>query len=384
MDIPDKFAPAEALLHEAASRMAGGLTDFGDPGYLAGLRVLLAAMDDDIDFSDFGRQYAFGDIVDSLAGRLYAEQGFKEHPAALTRPIRRPVIITGVPRTGTTALQKLMSLDPQFQGLEMWLTDAPMVRPPRDSWESYPQFQAMVARLKTYFDSMPEQKAAHLMVSDEVDECLRVMRQDFCSNHWGSSYPVADYDAWWLAQSEAPSYSRFYKVMQLIGADDDRTWLLKNPGHIYQLPLVMELFPDACIIQTHRHPARAIPSLCNLLLVLHSSLSRTPIDPSVDGRRELRVYSEYVRRAMKARESIPSSQVMDVDHRRFHQEPLAVIEEVYARFGLTLLPEVKRRMELWVNSDPLGKQGGYTLEKFGLSEALISEHFGEYIARFKL
>jgi hypothetical protein len=384
MNIPDKFANAENLLHETASKMAGGLTDFGDPAYLTGLRVLLKSMDESIAFSDFGKQYAFGDIVGALSARLYAEKGFKDHPEAMKKPVRRPLIIAGIPRTGTTALQKMMSLDPQFQGLEMWLTDAPMVRPPRNTWESYPQFQETAAKLKAYFDTMPDQKAAHDMVSDEVDECLRVMRQDFCSNHWGSSYPVAAYDAWWLKQSEAPAYQRFRKVLQLIGAGDDRVWLLKNPSHIYQLPLLMEQFPDACIIQTHRHPAKTIPSLCNLLLLLHSSLSRNPIDPAIDGYREMRVYSEFANRAMKARESIPAEQQMDVDHRRFHKEPLAVIEEIYAKFGLTLTPEVKRRMESWVNSDPLGKQGGYTLEKFGLSEKLIDEYFGDYIARYKL
>lgn len=385
MQFPDKLADAEDLLHETASEMAGGLADFGDQTYLTGLRILLRSMDKNISFTEFGRQYAIGDITGALKARLHAEQGFKDHPEVLDKPICKPLIITGVPRTGTTALHKLMSLDPQFQGLEMWLTDAPMTRPPRDTWESNPLFQQTAASLKEYFDSMPGQKAAHDMVAEEVDECLRVMRQDFVSNHWGSSYPVPEYDEWWLAQSEAPAYRRFVKVLQLIGAADrHRRWLLKNPSHFSQLPLLFEMFPDACMIQTHRHPAKAIPSLCNLLLLMHKTICGENIDPAIDGRRELRLYSDWTKRAMKARESIPAGQQMDVDHRRFHKEPLGVVREIYGKFGLSLSPEIERKMQGWINSDPLGKQGGYTLEQFGLSEKLINEYFGEYITRYKL
>ena len=141
---PD-VSTTEQQLHAAATQMSGGLTDFGPQDYLPGLRALLDSMLRDMQFSEIGRQFGMGTIAGTLAARLHTEHGWKQRPDYRRVEIRRPLVITGIPRTGTTALHKLLSMDPQFQGLEHWLTEAPQPRPPRETWATHPAYQASVA-----------------------------------------------------------------------------------------------------------------------------------------------------------------------------------------------------------------------------------------------
>jgi len=145
--IPEKFVDAEDLLHETAIAPVG-FDDFGDRDYLTGLRVLLKAIDTDLELSANSRERVFATVLRAMTGRLYSQKGWAEHPECLQTEIRSPLVIVGLPRTGTTALQKIMSLDPQFQGIEYWLAHNPMVRPPREQWPSNPLYQSTVAALE--------------------------------------------------------------------------------------------------------------------------------------------------------------------------------------------------------------------------------------------
>ena len=115
-----------------------------------------------------------------------------------------PVVITGIPRTGTTALHKLLSTDPRFQVLESWLIPAPRVRPARDTWDTDPQFQMAQAQAAQI---PPEFKAAHFTAPDEADECLVVLAQSFVSNLFGSTLPIPSYDEWMLDQDMRRTYA---------------------------------------------------------------------------------------------------------------------------------------------------------------------------------
>lgn len=169
-----QFEDLEDELHQAAV-VATGLEDFGDSDYLPGLRVLLRAFDTDPQLTEIGRQFAYGTVLGTLTARLHTQHGWSQHGEALQQRLTRPLVITGIPRTGTTALHKLLSMDPQFQGLERWLTETPMIRPPRATWETHPAYRATVANLEAFFAAMPAMRTAHDMVADEPDECLEVL-----------------------------------------------------------------------------------------------------------------------------------------------------------------------------------------------------------------
>nr|WP_260583732.1 sulfotransferase [Sphingopyxis sp. PET50] len=138
----DRF---DALHADAAA--AAGHDDFGDTAYHEGMRVLLAALDANPPAGPAAEASATGTITGALAGRLVTQAGWNAHPAYATERIERPLIVIGLPRTGTTALHQLLSMDPQFQGFERWLTANPMVRPPRETWDAHPVYRASVERI---------------------------------------------------------------------------------------------------------------------------------------------------------------------------------------------------------------------------------------------
>jgi len=385
MTCMEPFGGKADELMAAASEATGGLTDFGEPqSFMPGLTILLTALDSDgIRFTPRGHAYVYQMLVGNLVARLLTEQGWKENPYCLQQDIGRPLIIIGIPRTGTTALHKLLSVDPQFQGLQRWLTTFPMPRPPRSEWETNRWYQACVAGLDEFFAAVPGLRAAHDLRADDVDECLDVLKQNFCSNFFGSCINIPSYDKWWLRQSEAPAYQRLYRVLQLIGANSpEKTWLLKNPGHLANVGLLLDIFPDACIVQTHRDPVKAMPSVCSVLTFGRSIIEGDQTRVDDIGERELAYWGKAVEEAEKARMRAPE-QFLDIVHGDFHSDPMRVVKNIYNYFGLKLLADVASAMTDRIARNPEGSHGqhDYTLEDYGLTEVAIRQRFDNYIRR---
>lgn len=386
-DPPGIFHHAIDQLHDRVATEVGS-DDFGPSDYLPGLTVLLQSMDYDPHFTEQGRRYAWDTVVGVLKGRAQAIKSMRENPGFDRHAISGPVVITGIPRTGTTALHKLMAVDPRFQGLQTWLLDTPMPRPPEDTWKDYPAFHRTAEILEARYQLASQKRAAHHMAAEEVDECCLVLRQGFVSNLWTCGWSAATYDAWWQCQSEAAAYRHYHRCLQLIGSNDrDKRWLLKNPGHIDNLDLLFATFPDAKVIQTHRDPARAVPSLCSLLMQLHPVVE--------EGRYELRAHNMAARETAKwanamhkaesVREAHPG-QVLDVIHGDFHRDAIGTVERIYDFIGMELGPEVHSAMQQRISDDPERKHGvhRYDIADFGLAEEAIRERFGSYVERFDL
>jgi Sulfotransferase family len=386
-DPPHTFRHAIDQAHEIVGREVG-TDDFGADDYLPGLKVLLQSMDYDPHFSVTGRRMAWGMVIGVLRGRAQAIQSMNEHAGFDAHSIDSPVVITGVPRTGTTALHRLMAVDRRFQGLQTWLLDSPMPRPPIETWRDYPQFQKTAATLEAQYAAAPERRAAHHRAAEEVHECCMVLRQSFVSNLWNCTWSAATYDAWWQCQSEASAYRHFYRCVQLIGSNEPQTrWLLKNPGHIENLDLLFTVFPHAKVIQTHRDPAKALPSLVSLLMQLNALTE--------DGRREQRAenmlvrevakWAGAVRKAERVRQLHPG-QVMDVIHADLHREPMKVLERIYAFIGMEITDELRSSFERRIKEKPELSHGAhrYSIADYGMTEAQAREPFDDYIRHYDL
>jgi Sulfotransferase family len=380
------LATIEQQVHAAATQMAGGLTDFGPLDYVPGLRALLDSMLREMQFSEIGRQFGIGTVAGTLAARLHTEHGWKQRPDYRKVEIRRPLVITGIPRTGTTALHKLLSMDPQFQGLEHWLTEAPQPRPARETWVANREFQASVAALETFFRIMPEMRLAHDIVADEVDECLEVLRQNFVTNRFASGMHVPSYERWFSKQSEAPSYRRFVEVLRLVGVDSPgQRWLLKNPGHVAQMDRLLEVLPDACVIQTHRDPVKAIPSLCSTLHMARRMFEGDAARADVIGPREVEYWATAMDTTARVR-AVRIDQFHDVHHREFHRDPMGVVRGIYERFDLTLSDETAQKMQRWIEASPTTRHGEhrYRIEDYGITADQVRDRFADYVDRHSI
>ena len=367
-------------LHAAASARMGGLTDFGDDAYDGGLRSLLAALDAAPPPSPMQAGSAEHLIVSALASRLHTEAQWAANSNYRAREIPRPLIVIGVPSTGTTALHNLLSQDPQFQGIEKWLCAAPLVRPPRDEWDAHPQYQACVAETEQMFAIAPKVMRAHGVLASEVDECLVPMAQSFACNWFPSQMDVPDYDAWFRQADETASFLRYKDVLRLVGMKDDRPWLLKNPSHVFGIDALLAVFPDACIVQTHRNPLSSLASLVNLLGNIMLAYTGHNIDRPKRLAREVAFWAEAAKRTMAAQDRQPNRfvNVLQTDIRR---DPLGVVRTIYDRFGFTLSASAEQRMRAWAaeNSEQTGE--GHDYEKI-VDEAPIRAAFAPYMDRF--
>ncbi len=386
-DPPETFRHALDQLHELVAAEVGS-DDFGPDDYIPGLTVLLQAMDYDPQFHEQGKRAAWGEIVGTLKGRVHAIKAMKDNPGFDARAITSPVVIVGVPRTGTTALHRLMAVDERFQGLQTWLLDSPMPRPPIKTWSDYPEFQKTVAVLEAQYAAAPGQKAIHFRAAEEVHECCILLRQAFLSNVWSCGPSAPTYDAWWQCQSEWPAYQYYHRCVQLIGFNDpDKRWLLKNPGHIDNLDLLFAVFPDAKVIQTHRDPAKAVPSLVSLLMQMHPLYEQGRVEQrgEIMLRREVAKWANAVRKCDRVRESHPGK-VLDVVHGEFHREPMKVLERIYDFIGMDIPEGTRASLTRRIEEKPELQHGvhRYDIADFGMTEEEAREPFGGYIDRFDL
>lgn len=383
---PPRFADSEQALHDAATARCG-MSDFGDADeYRPALRRLLHALDHDTRLTAEGWHKYFDRIVQVLVSRAYSQRGWREHPQSLSTPLRPPIVITGLPRTGTTALHRVLAMDPQFQGLEFWLIDNPMPRPPRSEWDANPLFRRAVDELETLYREVPGMKAAHPIIADEVYECLLLTRQNFLSVDFTTNAHVPSYQSWFLQQDFAPMWRRYRDNLQLIGMNEpDKPWLLKNPASLFSLAGFVEVFPQATIIQTHRNPVASVASGASL-----ARMSRIPYEGerasiTAAAQREVDIWGQGIDMAMDVRRRHPERYV-DVYFSDFASKPMETIRQIYQRCGLTLSDEAASAMQRWLIENPQGKHGEhkYSLDGTGITEDDIRARFADYIALYGL
>lgn len=377
----DRFAAREERFLEHAAQ-ATGLDDFGDAWFRTGYRRFLASLDDANRLSGQGILATEHQIDLLLRCRLKTVAAWKDRPGYARQRIERPLIITGIVRSGTTALHRLLSIDPQFQGVQHWLVRAPRPRPPESAWPNDPDYRAAKAALDGMIALAPEMLNDHMMTADAVEESIFTLAPTFANNMFPSQWTIPDYDRWYRAIDEQSCYRWLADTLRLIGLDTpDRRWLLKNPTDLHAMEAVLDVFPDAMIVHTHRDPVQAIPSVANLLLSVRRMFEGENADPRAVIARETDFWAEALERteAIKRREP---KRFFDVDFRAFVADQMATVRGIYAHFGLSLAHEVEEQMIAWLAANPrrAGALQRHSAEDFGCRSAEIAERYRYYRA----
>jgi len=367
-----------ADLHESATRRCG-LSDFGVDDYGDGLAVLIESYERDAGLTEAGSKATRAMLRGALIARLLSEAGFAAYPAPA--PVSRPVFVTGLPRTGTTFLHRLLVADPAAQGLELWLAEAPQPRPARSDWDSNPAYRVIADGLARHREAHPSFDALHEMGADQVEECWQLLRQVFRSVSYECLAHLPGYSTWLADQPWKLAYQRHKRNLQLIGhLDADRRWVLKNPSHLFALDALMSVYQDALVIVTHRAPRVALASMCSLAAQASAGWS-TVFSGEVIGRDQLELWARGLSLFTAARSRRPAAQFADVEYEDLVADPLGVIERVYGQFGLPLSGAAADAMrELVPGRTGPGAGGGrsvhrYTLADFGLAGEEIDERF---------
>ena len=366
-------------LHAAAVERTG-LDDFGRDDYLEGLAVLEESLEAEAAMTDIGR-FAIGEIITgALMGRLCAEAGLKTRPEAADAPIERPLVIIGLPRTGTTALHQLMAASPHFQGLELWLAEMPRPRPPRDQWEQIDDYVACKAKMDAIAEMDPERAAIHLQLAEVVDECWNLFRQSFASVTFECLFRIPTYSAWWAGCDMGPAYAQHRRSIGLIGVDEpDTCWLLKDPSHLFAPEALFAAYPDANVVMTHRDPLKAVASVCSLTAVSRQGFEQHP-DDIAHGAEQTELWARGIERMLSARAS-REDRFYDLHFAEFQADPLGSVAAICDRFGYRFDVAAEQAVAQWASDHPKGEHGvhDYSPEQYGLRAEAVHERYADYI-----
>ncbi len=365
-------------LHAAASKVSG-LTDFGPDDYTDGLTVLLESWARDAGLTPRGAKAMRTMLRGALTARLCSEAAWQANPGYAQVPIDRPIFVTGLPRTGTTALHRLLVADPAHQGLAMWLAEVPQPRPPRETWAANPTFGYIQAACERHHAEHPEFMAVHYVAADQVEECWQLLRQSMRSISWECLAHLPGYSAWLAAQDWTEAYRRHRRNLQLIGLPEaGRRWVLKNPSHLFALDALLRVYPDALVIQTHRDPGTAIASVCSLAGQASAGWSTT-FTGAVIGRDQLELWASGLERFVAMRARHDPDRFFDVSHDDLAADPVGTAEAAYAHFGLPFGGATADAMRAYLTRGPANRSSSahrYALADFGLTATDVGARFG--------
>ncbi|BBY45540.1 sulfotransferase [Mycolicibacterium celeriflavum] len=366
-------------LHASATK-ACGLDDFGsdDDNYREALAVLLEAYRKDADLTEFGSKMQRFFVRNALVARLVSEAAFKQYPEHADVPIERPIFVTGLPRTGTTAIHRLLAADPRHQGLELWLAEFPQPRPPRETWPANPVFAELDARFKKAHEENPDYTGLHYMTADEVEECWQLLRQSLHSVSYETLAHIPTYSQWLARQDWTKSYQRHRRNLQLIGLNEpEKRWVLKNPSHLFALDALFNTYPDALVIQCHRPVETIMASMCSLAQHTTEGWSNS-FTGEVIGSDAMETWSRGLELFNRVRAEHDPAQFYDLDYFEFVKDPVRAVQDVYRHFGIDFTDDARAAME---HSHEESKQGPrapkhtYSLADYGLSDEQVKDRF---------
>ena len=364
----------------ASATKACGLDDFGsdDDNYREALGVLLESYRRDADLTEIGSKMNRFFVRNALVARLMSEAAWKQYPQHADVRIERPIFVTGLPRTGTTVLHRLMSADPRHQGLELWLAEFPQPRPPRETWSDNPVFRELDARFTQAHNENPDYTGLHFMTADEVEECWQLLRQSLHSVSYETLAHIPTYSRWLSKQDWTRPYRRHRKNLQLIGLNDvGKRWVLKNPSHLFALDALLATYPDALVIQCHRPAETIMASMCSLAQHTTRGWSNSFVGDTI-GRDSLETWSRGLELFDAERAKHDPAQFYDMDYFELIAGPVRTVEAVYRHFGIEMTEAARSAMEA---SDAESKQGPrapkhtYSLADYGLTDQQVKERF---------
>jgi hypothetical protein len=368
-----RLAPDD--LEQAASE-AEGHDDFGPTHFRAGLEVLVESLEADANLHTAGRLHMRGLIIELLVTRLrLAARRARDRIPPIGPP---PIIVCGLPRSGTTFLHRLLAERRDARPLALWELREPI--PGRGRDRRLEQARARDRRITEFLPRSVD--AQHLMRADLPDECGHLFKVAF----WSSLFwqvPAYRYLEWYLGHVPRAAYADWAALLGTL-AQVGRRFVLKDPFHAANLPHLLAVAPEALIVQTHRDPVEVVPSLNKLSLTFQAVMS-DQVDRARTVALNLRWMQELVAQSERARPEIPAQQLFDVDYDDLVRDPLAVVDALHSHFGLPLDIDDRNRMQRFVAEHPQHQHGAnpYDAADYGQRPAEIAEAFAAYRERFR-
>jgi len=377
MSVPDR----DVLI--AAAREQTGLSDFGATWFFGHIDVLVAALNAQAKLSPEGVYGAQAMITGALVSRLRHVQLIKDHPEILDEEVNVTAVLTGLPRTGSTMLHRMLAAAPTLTGVRWYETQNYVPLPGEVRGDPAPRKAAAQGILDYMLTKIPELMSIHPMSIEQPDEEVIILGQLFSSSMIEATYFVPDYAAWLSEQDARPAYDDLVQILQSLQWQDEsragKSWVLKTPGHLMALDTVMDVFPDAKIVMTHRDPISTVPSYCSMEASLYK-MGSDEVSNDMIGEYWSARLKDWLDRFMAVREQAGASRFIDVNYKDLLSSPKEEGLRVLKAAGVPHSPEIEAGMADWIEANKREHRAAhkYALEDFGLSEAGVAEAFKTY------
>jgi hypothetical protein len=374
----------EASILKAARRRTGH-EDFGDETFREALRALLAAVEGQplTSFAHFMLRQTW---IQASANRLHYQAFIKRHAEVLEQKVERPVFVLGFPRTGTTLLQNLLSLDPSRRALEFWELTTPVPLIDGDRERDHRKRRTRVERqLKVAYIVAPEMGEVHYIAADTVEECWPLFANTFAVMNFDFQSGIGSIGDFLMNEHDMRVPYREYRdyLQLLLHERPAENLVLKCPEHLWFVDALLEVFPDACIVWTHRDPYAAVASYCSLISMQWRTLYGT-FDPHETGRHIADRFLLGIERALDARSRHDPSRFYDVGFHQLVDDPTQVVKDICAHFELPYDAGNDDRIAHWLATEREDARGKhvYVGERYGLDRQDIHRRYASYIERF--
>ena len=371
-------AEAEALV---------GCSDFGNRQFMRGLEVLVESINDEAALTEAGAMAQRQRTLGLLANRLRIQQALVEHPDIRLERIDAPIVIVGLPRTGSTLIHRLLASDSAHTAMLWWEGRHPAMLPHERRGEPTERRQLGKAEVAAVVAASPEAMNIHPWDFEGADEEVLLIEHSFHSTVPEAHMHLPSYSRWVEAQDHRPVYLDLRAMLQYLQwqtpGRTGKRWVLKSPHHLRYLEALLAVFPDAKIIQTHRHPMQTVPSFCSMCAHLAEPLTLAP-DGRAIGAHWAGKLSRNLNAAMKVVAQRPDS-FLDLYYRDLVQDPIAQMARIYGFVGEPFTEQTQAAMRAHRQDDShqVGTHA-YCLADYGLSEARINALFGAYAERYRL
>lgn len=374
----------------AAAVDATGLDDFGEPTWREGMELFVRSLNETAQLNELGVGVAGDGIVADLSTRLKLVDWRKQHPAVADQQIVRPIIIVGLPRTGTSILHDLMAQDPSMRAPLSWEVDFPVPAPRTETYRSDPRIAESQAQFDLVDSIIPGFTAFHELGAQLAQEDVRMWTSEFRTMQFTLQFEVPDYNRWLLHEADmAPAYRWHRRYLQHLQSEHmAQRWLLKSPAHLWQLDALLAEYPDAIVIQNHRDPLKVIASI--------SALGASLREMTTDAFEVERLAAQYgedivvgLDRGLAVRRSgaFAPGQVIDVRYQDFRQDLLGTVATIYEQLDLELTDEAAGRMRTFLDAHPGDAANSlkrYSFAETGLDEGELRERARDYQEHFDI
>jgi hypothetical protein len=370
----------------AAQRLTGGLTDLGDERILEGLNRLVDALNNEARLNIRGVKSFEAELTNTLANRLRVEAYLAKHPELLKRPIEEPMFVFGLPRTGTTLVINLLSADPGRRCFLRWEASDSVPPPKPGELHAGPRFEKAQAVVDMALKHAPHIAAIHNENGDSPTECQFSMSPSFVAQYYDAVLQIPSYHRWFLYEADyLPAFRYHKRLLQLLQAEAQGHWTLKNPWHPLFLDALTQVYPDAQLVMTHRDPVDVVGSACSLLKNVRVMFSDS-VDPIAIGKDMLETFDEMIRRAIAYKDKHGWDSIYDLQYADLMRDPIGEIKRLYQRFDAPFTAKVQEAMSAFMKSNPQDKHGRhtYSLEDYGLTKAQVRSHYRDYCERFRI